>query len=128
MAHYAFLDDNNVVFMVIPGVEETSVVNGISDWEKFYSEQNGCKVLRTSYNTVNGQHLTGGIPYRGNYAGIGYSYDEVLDAFIPPKPYDSWNLNKKTCQWEPPVAYPEDGNDYEWNEEAVSWVEFSQTL
>jgi hypothetical protein len=70
---------------------------------------------------VNGHHLTRGVPYRGNYAGIGYSYHEVLDAFIPPKLYDSWILNEETCQWEPPVAYTEDGNDYEWNEDTSSW-------
>jgi hypothetical protein len=123
MAHYAFLDNNNIVFMVIPGVKETAIVNGISDWEQFYSEQNGYRVLRTSYNTLNGLHLTGGVPFRGNYAGIGYTYDENLDAFIPPKPYPSWVLNTVTFNWIAPTPYPEDGEEYEWDESLGVWVQ-----
>jgi len=77
--------------------------------------------IQTSYNTYGGVHRNGKTPLRKNYAGIGYSYDEVLDAFIPPKPYDSWSLNLNTCLWEPPVEYPQDGNVYTWNEQDQQW-------
>lgn len=77
--------------------------------------------IQTSYNTYGGVHRNGKTPLRKNYAGIGYSYDEVLDAFIPPKPYDSWTLDTNTCLWEPPVGYPQDGNAYVWNEQEQQW-------
>jgi hypothetical protein len=113
MAHYAYLDENNIVTQVIVGKDENE--DGV-DWEQYY----GAK--RTSYNTYGGQHLHGGIPFRKNYAGIGYSYDSDRDAFIPPKPFDSWILNEESCFWEPPVAYPNDGNFYNWDEENQNWV------
>jgi len=122
MAHYAFLDANNIVINVIVGKNEGE--DGI-DWEEFY----GAK--RTSYNTLGGIHynLETGQPsedqskaFRKNYAGIGFTYDPVRDAFIPPKPYDSWILNEQTCQWEAPVLYPTDGQEYYWNEETLSWL------
>ena len=78
-----------------------------------------CK--RTSYNTRGGEHKLGGTPYRKNYAGIGYSYDATRGAFIPPQPYPSWTLNETTCLWDAPVAYPDDGGMYQWNEETQSW-------
>jgi hypothetical protein len=71
---------------------------------------------QTSYNTKGGIHRLGGTPFRKNYAGIGYSYDQTRDAFIAPKPYDSWTLNENTCLWEAPVAYPNDNQRYKWNE------------
>tara|TARA_R110000744_G_scaffold180301_1_gene299370 strand:- start:430 stop:807 length:378 start_codon:yes stop_codon:yes gene_type:complete len=78
--------------------------------------------FQTSYNTVGGIHLLGGTPFRKNYAGIGYRYDQTRDAFIPPKPnYPSWLLNETTCLWESPVAYPDDGEIYTWNETNKSW-------
>jgi hypothetical protein len=77
--------------------------------------------IQTSYNTYGGVHRNGGTPLRKNYAGIGYSYDEDLDAFIPPKPYDSWALNSTSCLWEPPIEYPQDGNAYVWNEQEQQW-------
>ena len=77
--------------------------------------------VQTSYNTYGGEHSFGGTPLRKNYAGIGYTYDEGRDAFIPPKPYDSWILDEPTCTWESPVPYPNDGNIYEWNEETQAW-------
>ena len=117
MAHYAFLDENNIVTEVITGRNETEVVDGISDWEEYYGNRRGVRCVRTSYN--------GNI--RKNYAGIGYTYDETRDAFIPPKPFDSWTLNEDTCTWEAPVAYPEDGEVYTWNEEAQSWEAFGET-
>lgn len=118
MAHYAFLDENNIVTQVIVGVEESQ--DGI-DWEKHYGEFHNQICKRTSYNTVGGQHLTGGIPFRKNYAGIGYYYDEALDAFIPPKPFESWILDTETCLWQAPIQHPEDGLRYTWNEETINW-------
>lgn len=82
MAHYAFLDDNNVVTEVIVGRHEYETVDGISDWETYYGELRGLRCLRTSYNTHNGEHLLGGTPFRGNYAGIGFTYDPDLDVFV----------------------------------------------
>lgn len=98
MAHYAFLDENNLVTQVIVGKEEGE--EGI-DWEVHYGNFQGQLCKRTSYNTLGGIHLNGGTPYRKNYAGIGYTYDEVRDAFIPPKPEGSWILNEDTCTWKP---------------------------
>jgi len=86
MAHYAFLDENNIVTEVIVGRDEDEVVDGISDWEAHYGEIRGQVCKRTSYNTLNGVHLYGGTPFRWNYAGIGYLYDPIRDAFIPPQP------------------------------------------
>ena len=120
MAHYALLDKNNVVVQVIVGKDEHE---GIYDWEVFYSAETRLTCKRTSYNTQGGEHLSGGTPFRKNYAGIGYTYDAVRDAFIPPKPYPSWILNEQTCLWEPPVAMPDDGKLYQWDEATTSWVE-----
>ena len=78
---------------------------------------------QTSYNTHGGVHALGGTPLRKNYAGIGYTYDVGRDAFIPPKPYASWLLNEGTCLWDAPVAYPDDGKRYSWDEATTSWVE-----
>ena len=122
MAHYAFLDIDNVVTQVIVGRDEDEVVDGISDWEAYYSQLHGQRCLRTSYNTQGGQHSRGGTPFRKNYAGIGYSYSDELDAFIPPKPFASWLLNEETCLWEAPMPYPGEGSDiYTWNEETQTW-------
>lgn len=111
MAHYAFLDANNVVTEVIVGRNEDEIVNGILDWEAYYGKIRNQVCKRTSYN--------GNI--RKNYAGIGYTYDLALDAFIPPKPYDSWLLNEQTAQWKAPIAYPTDGLIYSWNEQLGDW-------
>ena len=78
---------------------------------------------QTSYNTQDGVHRLGGTPFRKNHAGIGYTYDEDRDAFIPKKPFSSWVLNESTCLWEAPVAKPDDGQRYFWNEETTSWDE-----
>jgi len=77
--------------------------------------------FQTSYNTFGGIHLLGGTPFRKNYAGIGYKYNQTRDAFIAPKPYNSWILNETTCQWEAPVVKPDDGQRYTWNEETQQW-------
>ena len=122
MAHYAFLDENNIVTEVIVGKDEGE--EGI-DWEAHYGAFRGQTCKRTSYNTHGGVHSGGSTPYRKNYAGIGYTYDAGRDAFIAPKPYASWLLNEDTCLWNAPTPYPNDGNHYLWNEETQSWVEIT---
>ncbi len=98
MAHYAFIDDNNIVTEVIVGKDEGE--DGI-DWEAYYGEFRGQRCKRTSYNTRGGQHISGGTPFRKNYAGIGYTYDPVRDAFIPPRPDgDGWVLDEQSCLWD----------------------------
>lgn len=119
MAHYAFLNDNNIVTEIITGKDENEA--GIN-WEQHYGEFRGQICKRTSYNTIGGVHNGGGTPLRKNYAGIGYVYDENIDAFIPPQPYYSWKLNENTCLWNPPVPYPSDKNFYEWDEDIKNWV------
>lgn len=119
MAHYALLNEEKVVISVIAGVDEETED---TDWEKFYGQLYGCECKRTSYNTHGGVHVNGGVPFRKNYAGIDYTYDETRDAFIPPKPYQSWLLNEDTCQWEAPSPIPTDAVFYEWNEEVGGWT------
>ena len=118
MAHYAFLNMQNIVTEVIVGKDET---DGPTNWEMHYGNIREQVCKRTSYNTKGGVHSKGGTPFRKNYAGIGYTYDFARDAFIPPKPFDSWMLNEDSCLWEAPVAMPDDGQAYEWNEETTSW-------
>ena len=121
MAHYATLDSNNIVTHVSTGTDENDPLpSGYSSWEEYY----GAK--RTSYNTSGGVHANGGTPFRKNYAGIGYTYDEERDAFIPPQPYASWTLNEDTCLWDSPVPYPEEGI-HEWDEDNQEWVELLWT-
>jgi hypothetical protein len=124
MAQYAFLDSEGIVTEVIVGKDE----GGPVDWEAHYGAFRGQACKRTSYNTVGGVHQFGGTPYRKNYAGIGYRYDETLDEFIPPQPYASWVLNEETCLWEAPVPYPEGDGMYTWNEDEQTWdaVEVSE--
>ena len=115
MAHYAFLDENNIVTEVIVGIDETELIEGLTP-EEWYGNFRGQRCVRTSYN--------GNI--RKNYAGIGYTYDEIRDAFIPLKHYLSWILNEDTCQWEAPTPHPTDvpeGTFYSWNEDNQSWEE-----
>jgi hypothetical protein len=114
MAHYCFLDENNIVTEVIVGIDETELIEGL-DTETWYGNFRGQTCKRTSYN--------GNI--RKNYAGIGYTYDSDRDAFIPPKPYPSWILNEDTCNWESPVPYPTDDKFYTWDEEQLQWVEIN---
>lgn len=118
MAHYAFLDANNVVTEVIVGKDEGE--DGI-DWEQHYGEFRGQVCKRTSYNTVGGVHTGGGTPFRKNFAGIGYTYDPQRDAFIPPKRFASWVFDENTCLWKAPVPMPTDGQIYVWNEANQSW-------
>ena len=122
MAHYAFLNNNNVVTEVITGVDENIIqtdtdgtqVGGTSEaWETFYGNFRGQVCKRTSYNNN----------YRKNYAGIGYTYDAARDAFIAPKPFNSWTLDEATCRWQAPTPRPEDDGIYTWNEEDLEWQE-----
>ena len=117
MAHYAFLDENNIVTEVIIGKDEGE--DGVN-WEVQYGNFRGQTCKRTSYNTRGGVHLAGGTPYRKNYAGIGYTYDSSRDAFIPPKPFPSWTLNTETMEWDPPKPKPP--FPCEWNEEKQKWI------
>jgi hypothetical protein len=117
MGHYAFINEDNIVTQVITGKDEQE--NGI-DWEQYYGNLWKMNCKRTSYNTRHGQHINGGIPFRKNYAGIGFKYDEARDAFIPPQPFASWVLNEETCDWEAPYPAPDDGI-YTW-QEPQGWV------
>lgn len=117
MAHYAELDENNIVIRVIPGVGESM------DGEAIYQAETGRVWKRTSYNTSLGEHSNGGVPFRKNYAGIGYQYDAQRDAFIPPKIHASWVLDEQTCTWKAPVALPDGDAKYEWDESVVNWKE-----
>ena len=108
----------NIVTEVIVGKDET---DGNINWEIHYGNIREQVCKRTSYNTIGGTHKNGGTPFRKNYAGIGFTYDYARDAFIPPKPYNSWVLNTGTCLWEAPVAYPNDDQLYTWNEENEQW-------
>ena len=119
MAHYAFLDENNIVTAVIVGKEENE--DGV-DWESHYGEFQGQVCKRTSYNTRGNQHPNNQ-PFRKNYAGVGYTYDAQRDAFIAPQPFPSWSLLEETCEWEAPVPHPNDGKIYTWDESVLSWVE-----
>lgn len=122
MAHYAYINDNNVVTSVIVGPDEGTEPEGISSWEEYFSAKGKGQAVRTSYNTRGGVHLSGGQPLRYNYAAKGYTYDSQADAFIPPKPYESWILNESTFLWDPPTPHPEDGTPYRWDEASTSWV------
>jgi hypothetical protein len=110
MAHYAFLNEDNVVTNVIVGIDEWEKIEGLSP-EEWYGNFFGQKCIRTSYNSN----------IRKNYASIGFYYSEEKDAFIPPKPFESWVLNEEYCVWKAPVEYPIDENDYFWNEEELIW-------
>lgn len=116
MAHYAFLDENNIVVDVIVGKSE-----GNMDWETYYSMRRGLACKRTSYNTRGGVHDEGGEPFRKNFAGVGYFYDQNLDAFIPPKPFDSWVLNEDSCLWQAPIPVPSNVGEYIWDESSGAW-------
>jgi hypothetical protein len=122
MAHYAFLDENNIITEVIVGKDEGE--DGI-DWEQHYGTFRGQTCKRTSYNMVGGVHSDGKEPFRKNYAGIGFTYDATRDAFISTQPYASWLLDEDTCLWQAPVPYPEDGGFYSWDEDQQQWEALS---
>jgi hypothetical protein len=113
MAHFAKVVDGLVTQVIVaePEFFQTFVDSSPGEW------------IQTSYNTIGNQHMLGGTPLRKNYAGIGFTYDRSRDAFIPPKPFASWVLNEDTCLWDAPVAMPDDGKLYNWDEATLSWVE-----
>lgn len=113
MGHFAKVVNGKVVKVIVADQEfmDTFVDDTPGEW------------LQTSYNTRGGVHSAGGVPLRKNFAGVGYSYDKELDAFIPIPPYPSWILNPESCLWNPPVPYPTDGKAYEWDEATTSWIE-----
>lgn len=116
MAHYAFLDNNNIVTEVITGKDENELLDGLTP-EEWYGNFRNQTCKRTSYNGN----------YRKNFAGIGYTYDSERDAFIAPKPYSKWILNEDTCRWESPIPYPTDGLRYVWNDNKGEWEEYNDT-
>ena len=120
MAHYAFLNQENIVSEVITGKDESEKIHGLSP-EEYYGNFRGQVCKRTSYNTYAGVHVFGETPFRKNFAGIGYTYDADRDAFIPPKPFASWVLDEDSCLWKAPIPRPDDGNQYVWNEETQAW-------
>jgi hypothetical protein len=128
MGHYAFLDENNTVTEVITGRDEDEVVDGITDWEAHYGAFRGQTCKRTSYNTLGGVHTLGGTPFRKNYAGIGYAYDAARDAFIAPKPFESWLLDEESCTWQAPTPYPTDGLMYVWVEDDLNWQAITSNI
>jgi hypothetical protein len=117
MAHFAKLDENNIVVFVTVGRDED---NGK---EAELTARTGDVYKQTSYNTIGGVHALGGTPFRKNYAGIGYTYDAQRDAFISPQPFPSWVLNEDSCIWYAPVPKPTDDKRYSWDEATTSWVE-----
>lgn len=135
MSHWAEIDENNLVKRVLVGSNFEP-----DEGEHFVKNVLGGVWIKTSINTVGGVYYSQEVDedsnlipgsdqtkaLRYNYAGVGYTYDEGRDAFIPPKPYESWLLNEDTCLWEAPVAYPEDGGEYEWDERTQSWIIFSE--
>lgn len=118
MAHYAQINENNIVTQVL--VIEQDVIN-----TGLFGEPSS--FVQTSYNTHGGVHTLGGTPLRKNYAGIGYTYDSNRDAFIPPKPYYSWVLDENTCLWKAPKDMPTDGKTYNWDEDTINWVEVTES-
>jgi hypothetical protein len=111
MAHFAKVLNGTVVQVIVaePEFFDTFIDTSAGEW------------IQTSYNTYGGVHLNGGTPLRKNYASVGFIYDREKDAFIPPKPYNSWVLNEETCLWEPPIPCPNNDNVYKWNEETKIW-------
>ena len=123
MAHFAKLGTGNIIekVEVVSNDVATTEQAGLDFINNLYNTRDVWK--QTSYNTIGGVHKLDGTPLRKNYAGIGYKYNQTRDAFIPPKNYPSWILNEDTCLWEAPVAYPDDGKRYGWNEEITNWEE-----
>jgi hypothetical protein len=116
MSHFAKIDESNTVIQVLvieQDVVDTGLFGNPNSW------------IQTSYNTSGGVHRLGGTPLRKNYAGIGYTYDVTRDAFIPPKPFNSWVLNEDTCIYEAPIPMPTDDKMYSWNEDTLAWVEIT---
>lgn len=112
MAHFAKVEDGIVTEVLV--IEQDVIDSGAFGDPALW--------VQTSYRTYGGEHPEGR-PLRKNYAGVGFTYDPERDAFIPPQPFPSWTLNEDTCLWDAPVAYPNDGKPYRWDEQAQTWVE-----
>ena len=112
MSHYA---------KVLNGIVQTVIV-AEADFFKTFVDSSAGEWIQTSYNTIGGQHTQGGTPLRGNYAGIGYTYNRTHDVFYPPQPYPSWTIEAPTWTWTPPIPFPIDGNKYNWDETTKTWV------
>jgi hypothetical protein len=110
MSHFAKVENNIVTEVIVAEQDFINTLDGV--W------------IQTSYNTYGGEHPNG-TPLRKNFAGLGFTYDEALDAFIPPKPFNSWVLNNVSCLWQAPVTKPNDGKEYYWDESTVSWKELA---
>ena len=121
MAHWAEIDENNTVLRVTVGDNNDPAGDEGYQW---LIDNLGGTWVKTSYNTRGGIHILGGTPFRKNFAGIGFTYDPIRDAFIAPKPFESWILNEETCQWTPPTPMPTDGI-YVWDEPTLSWKEIT---
>ena len=121
MAHFAKLGTGNIILTI--EVVSNDIATTEQAGEHFLNDLYGIRDVwkQTSYNTIGGQHLLGGTPFRKNYATVGGTYDQSRDAFIGPKPYPSWILNETTCLWDPPVVKPDDGQTYSWNESTQQW-------
>ena len=127
MAHWAELDENNIVTRVLVGDNNDPAGDEGYQW---LLDNLGGTWVKTSYNAVGGKRrnpetgeVTEEAGFRKNYAGIGYTFDAGRDAFIPPKPFNSWVLNEDTCLWDAPTPYPADGKMYRWDEDTTAWVE-----
>lgn len=123
MSSWAEIDENNLVLRVTVGNNDEP-----DEGYQWLVDNLGGTWVKTSYNTLGGQHLQGGTPFRGNYAGVGFTYDETLDAFIPPQPFSSWVLDDATFSWVAPVPLPSKGGPYRWDEDVVGWVVVPETL
>jgi len=123
MAHFAILGVGNIVQQVIVVSNDIATTEqaGIDFLRKTFND-NHLPVIQTSYNTYGNKHLLGGTPLRGNYAGIGFQYDQTNDVFYVPQPYPSWTLDKTTWLWTAPIPMPTDGQSYKWNESIKTWV------
>ena len=121
MAHFAKLGIGNKVEKVEVISNDIALTEqaGVDFLNNLYNTRDVWK--QTSYNTIGGEHKLGGTPFRKNFAGVGFKYDQYKDAFIAPKPYNSWILNETTCLWKAPVTKPDDSKKYEWNEKTTSW-------
>jgi hypothetical protein len=127
MAHFAELNSDNIVLRIL--VTDNNDPNGDEGYQWLLDNMGGTWV-KASFNTFAGVHSLGGTPFRKNYPGTGFTYDNIRDAFIPPRPYTQWILNEDTCQWEPPIEPPlfdpEDPKYYVWNDELLNWEEVSE--
>ena len=135
MGYYAQLDEENKVVNVIT-IANSAMVDADGNESEAVGiafllknpKREGWILKQTSYNTRGGEHILGGTPFRGNYCGVGWSYDSELDIFLPPKPYPSWVANGETCVWEAPIPMPDDASPdkpYGWNEDSGAWEEFT---